>query len=290
MFLPRPFSMRQREGLQGAGLTTFRLGSLGFTLIELMVVIAIIVMAAGLMTPTITDFFKNRQLESLRGHLGAAFNRARLAAVNQGKPVSMVFFREGVRIYDDTQKTFDEEDDFNPQTAPFASDKVWCVLGFFGKKTNLDLPAYSQWEENQRSARGELESLDGDAAAAAKSPGKAARGPVYNVSGLPRITFQRDGSLVFTGGGGDVTSTIFNAKDIPDNADVIVNQLGNTTVLFVDFKPAGQIKYKIMPVREAPTKPTALGGADDNDFEIDYETLKPTKSTVNTEEEVGGDE
>ena len=75
--------------------------SAGFTLIELMVVIFIIVLAAGLMTPTITDFFKGRQLENIRAQFGSAFSSARLRAVSQGVDVSVVFFREGVRVYEE---------------------------------------------------------------------------------------------------------------------------------------------------------------------------------------------
>ena len=85
----------------------------GFTLIELMVVIAIIVLAAGLMTPTISDFFKNRQLDAVKGQLGSAFNRARLKAVTEGTRASLVFFREGARVFDERKMTF-ENDLFNP--------------------------------------------------------------------------------------------------------------------------------------------------------------------------------
>ncbi|MEC9352412.1 MAG: type II secretion system protein, partial [Planctomycetota bacterium] len=42
----------------------------GFTMIELMVVVAIIVMASGVMGPTIIDFMKNRELVGIRGHFG----------------------------------------------------------------------------------------------------------------------------------------------------------------------------------------------------------------------------
>ena len=49
----------------------------GFTMIELMVVVAIIIMASGIMGPTIADFMKNRQLEGVRGQFGNIFNMAR---------------------------------------------------------------------------------------------------------------------------------------------------------------------------------------------------------------------
>src|SRR5437867_7485041 len=123
--------------------------AVGFTLIELMVVIGIIVLAAGLMTPTIADFFKNRQLETIRGHIGSAFNKARLDAVTRGVRASMVFFREGVRVYLEKDKRFDEDDLFSPETSPLADDSVWYVLGFLDKKPNFELERYRDWEARQ---------------------------------------------------------------------------------------------------------------------------------------------
>ncbi len=244
-----------------------------FTLIELMVVVAIIVMAAGLMTPTITDFFKNRQLEGIRGHFGSAFNMARLDAVNQGKPVSLVFFREGVRVYDDTRRTFDLKDPFNPDTSPFASDKVWYVLGFANKKPSLSLPSYKKWEKAQ------LESQDLIAVSAKDSSTSRRRGrptgPVFNVNGLPKLTFLRDGSVVF-GAGSDVSTTEYNSKQVPDNADIMFFQAGNTTACFMDIRPMGQIRSKIEPMAQAATKPTVESGDSSGEsFELDYETPKP---------------
>ncbi|MFP6738720.1 MAG: prepilin-type N-terminal cleavage/methylation domain-containing protein, partial [Planctomycetota bacterium] len=67
----------------------------GFTMIELMVVVAIIVMASGVMGPTIIDFMKNRELEGVRGQFGNIFNLARLRAVNERRDISVVFFRGG---------------------------------------------------------------------------------------------------------------------------------------------------------------------------------------------------
>jgi hypothetical protein len=106
-----------------------------------MVVVAIIVLAAGLMTPTITDFFKNRQLEGIRGTIGSAFNRARMAAVDHGKSMSLVFFREGARVFDESTKSFDPDDHFNPETSPFADEAVWYVLGFLRKKASPRFPS-----------------------------------------------------------------------------------------------------------------------------------------------------
>ena len=206
----------------------------GFTLIELMVVIAIIVLAAGLMTPTITDFFKGRQLESIRAQFGSAFNSARMEAVNRGSQVSVVFFREGVRVYDERTKTFLDEL-FNPETAPAASDSVWFELGFLKKKPNTELRPYRSWEKLQR-----------------RGPAAAGGESVYDVQLLPKVTYLRDGSLRFSRGT-DVPSSTYEAKP-PEIADIMVFQKQNTIGCYMDLRLPGQFRSKIEPI-ENPMKP-----------------------------------
>lgn len=257
----------------------------GFTLIELMVVVAIIVMAAGLMTPTITDFFKNRQLEGIKGHFGAAFNKARLSAVNQGKPVSLVFFREGIRIFDETRKTFDPDDGFNPELAPFGTDKVWYVLGFFNQRPNTSLPQYRAWEKAQKASQ--AATLEAEKAASAQG-GRRRRSTTvgYNLGGIPKITFQRDGSLVFSGGGGDVSSKGFtDLTKIPELSDVMIYQAGNTTACFIDFKLTGQIKYRVDPLPQLPARPAVEGAGGNKDFELEYEAPPPGKKAADVDEQ-----
>ena len=224
------------------GLGTASRALRGFTLIELMVVIAIIIMAAGLMTPTITDFFRNRQLEGIRGQFGAAFNFARLEAVTKGLRTSMVFFREGVRVYSERQKRFVDEL-FNPDASQLSNDTVWYKMGFLGGRSNWSLPRYYKWEERQLGLQG------ADRGRAKKTAG----GPQFSVAGLPRITFERDGSLTFESGS-NVGSAFFK-EAIPSNADIIIEQAGNNTVCYIDYKDTGQIRSKFVPKAEPVTRP-----------------------------------
>lgn len=225
--------------------------SKGFTLIELMVVIAIIVLAAGLMTPSVTEFFRNRQIEFLRGQITSAFNRARLRAVNQGVRMSLVFFKEGVCIYDEGRKTFEEDYEvfFNPETSPAGTDQVWIVLGFLGKKADTPLVPFREWEKRQ-----EAQSVD----TKGKTTGGAASEKQYNITGLPTITFERDGSLTF-GSGSNVLSALFN-EEIPENADVIVYQKGSYTACFVDLRQTGQVRSKRVLLRDPPEPPDEKRG------------------------------
>lgn len=219
--------------------------SAGFTLIELMVVIGIIVLAAGLMTPTIADFFKNRQLETIRGHIGAAFNKARLNAVNKGTKASLVFFREGVRVYLEKERRFDEEDLFRPETSPLSDDSVWYVLGFLEKKNSFELESYRSWESRHSH-------LQSETASRAEKQGAGTTDQV-DVRGLPKITFERDGSLTFVTGA-DVPISEFK-KEIPDTADIVIYSSMSNTACFIDLRLPGQMRARMVPLKENPPKP-----------------------------------
>jgi len=216
----------------------------GFTLIELMVVIAIIVLAAGLMTPTITDFFKNRQLESVRGELGSAFNPARLKAVTEGIRTSLVFFKEGIRVFDERKRRF-VNDLFNPDNTPLAKGEVWFVLGFLGGKPSTQLTKYRVWEAANAAVVQSLQRRNGQ---------DAPDTGTVNVVGLPRIIFERDGSLTFAAGA-DVGSNFFKEEPVPSNSDVIIYQANNTTAVFVDLRPAGQLRSKTIPIGAIVKRP-----------------------------------
>jgi hypothetical protein len=214
-----------------------------FTLIELMVVVGIIVLAAGMMAPTITEFFKNRQLETVRGRFGASFNNARLLAVNEARPVSIVFFREGFRVFNERTRTF--EDTFIPETGPTADDKIWYELGFLrDKPPSTSLPKYRAWARAQDAAR--------------PPPDETQKGPpleTFNTSSLPRIRFERDGSLTFVNGS-DISSAGFKDKmKIPETADIVIRQAGNTTVCFIDLRKTGQMRSRMEPTGQLVARP-----------------------------------
>ena len=104
----------------------------GFTMIELMVVVAIIIMASGIMGPTIADFMNYRLLEGVRGQFGNIFNMARLRAGKQRRDISVVFFREGPRVFDELRKEFIDYDVWNPGNSPLGESDptMWYALGF----------------------------------------------------------------------------------------------------------------------------------------------------------------
>jgi len=204
----------------------------GFTLIELMVVVAIVVLAMGMLTPTLIEFFRNQKLKNVRTHFASAFNMARLIAITEGTVVRVVFFREGVRVYHVRNRAFRADEDFNPEAAPGALSGISFELRFAHLK-NDELDAYRDWEKRQP---GLMASLG--------SPGAGQ----CTVDGLVAIEYQRDGTITFLRGE-NVATSLFN-KDPVEDADILVRQEGNPEALFVDVRQTGQVRTKFSKIKE----------------------------------------
>lgn len=205
-------------------------GPRGFTLIELMVVVAIIVLAMGIMAPTLLEYFRNQKLKNVRVHFVQAFNVGRLMAITEGSRIRVVFFKEGVRVYHVKNREFRREEEFIPESAPGALKQISFNLRF-ARKTNADLPGYREWEKTQPGLTGE---------ASGPEAGKC------DVSKLIAIEFQRDGSVLWLPGD-DVPTTLFNRRPIPD-ADIIAMQEGNPEALFIDIRNTGPVRTEMCPV------------------------------------------
>jgi prepilin-type N-terminal cleavage/methylation domain-containing protein len=247
----------------------------GFTMIELMVVVAIIVMASGVMGPTIIDFMKNRELEGIRGQFGKIFNKARLDAVIQRRDISVVFFREGPRIYDELRKSFEDGDIWSSKGPALGEDppEIWYGLGFAGGSSSYDkdqaelvakarndsrqtiprsIPSFSQWAESPRSIYrgGRTNSRSGSSGA---DPGEESR--KYRTNDLFKVTFNRNGTMVFSDGCSDVATSVFNnegATGCPKTADVVIFQFDSQMACFMDVRPTGQVRSKVRPLGAIP--------------------------------------
>lgn len=224
--------------------------SRGFTLVELLVVMAIITMAAGLMTPAIADFFRNRAIDRVKGEMTSALRRARLKAVTEGRKTSVVFFREGPRIYDEVYEIF-ADPRWRPSDSSLANDKnkLWFELGFaddirsdnsdfeqedFEPSTKPYVPSWEWYERRQERLREQR-----------RSQGAKRHDLQYDITGLAKVTFQRDGTLRFGPGGNDVRSVEFR-KDDPQRSDIAIYQLDNRAVGFIDLKRTGAADAKIV--------------------------------------------
>lgn len=246
--------------------------SRGFTMIELMVVLAIIMLAAGIMAPPLVEFFANRQLDGIRGEFGTVFNRARLRAVTEGRDMSVVFFQEGARIYDELNGRFVDGEIWNPDGSYLAGEdgNVWYLLGFADNKVSYDaeywtpvegrgrsssgpaVPPYSWWEAQRTKVV-----TTTSRRARRRSTGDAESGRV-SISGLYKVTFHRDGTLSFGLGSSDVTTALYNLAGTSEDgdppkgrADIMVLQSGNNSACYIDLRPTGQMKSKIVVLPEA---------------------------------------
>ena len=74
----------------------------GFTLVEAMVVVAIILILAAFAVPAIREAMPNYRLRSLSYDILASAQRARALAVQQNQDMDICFYNDRYRIYTDT--------------------------------------------------------------------------------------------------------------------------------------------------------------------------------------------
>ena len=229
----------QGNGVQVDGVRGFGRRA-AFSMVEIMVVVTILLLAFSIMVPALAGFFTNRELEKVAGEINSAISTARMQAVVNRRPFSVVFFQEGVRVYDVKNRSWMADDDFDPKTAPAASPRIHFDLFFAGKHSD-GLPAYEEWE------------IDAPRPAATRRGSRANPDSGFDqvsVEGLIAIVFGRDGTLsMIAAGGSDVPSGKYR-MDPPRGADIVVWQDGNDNAAFIDLQSTGSIKFKIAPSTE----------------------------------------
>ena len=231
-------------------------------MIELIVVIGIIVLAAGMMTPQITDFFKGRQLRQLTASFRSTINSARLKAVNERTRVRLVFFREGIRVFDERESKFVDEL-FNPEASVFAGDKAWYVLGFYQDLPSVNLQKFRDWED-KFTPKKKKRSSSKRARRTESAPARRSPVTLQHIADLPQIVFRRDGAVEFNVGS-DVSS-IFYKRDPPTGADLIIYVANNTSACYIDIQLTGQNRSKLVALEaepQSPLDPTASASSPD---------------------------
>lgn len=194
----------------------------GFTLIEMLVAIGIIMIAFGFMIPTLTEFTRDRKVNGAGTMITTKLNEARNEAVTKKKPYGLVFYKRGVRLY-----SFDGEDDGDGNLekyiggiTPYTSDDhIKYRLEFAGLKYDEipDPPKDGEVDEELR----------------------------------PQDVFLRyniDGTVDF-GKYDDVPTFSFN-EDNPSNADIIFDlKWDQKNKGWLDIRPQGRVVFKVAEVK-----------------------------------------
>lgn len=208
-------SWENRLGQEQAGSSAKR--AEGFTLIEMMVAVGIIMIAFGFMVPTLNSFTQDRKVSSAGTMITTLLNSARNEAVTKKSPYGVVFYQRGMRLY-----SFEGEIDGDGRLSHFLGGLVEYSSD---EKINYRLQfAEREYEEilSPPSAEEEDELRPEDVS----------------------IRFKPDGTADF-GKFNDVGSFHFS-EDEPSNADIILD-LGwdKRRKGWIDIRPQGRIVFKV---------------------------------------------
>ena len=192
----------------------------GFTLVEMIVTIGIIIMAAGFIAPAVTKIFQDRRIENAASVIITAINEARNSTVTKKQKHSVIFLKKGVRIY----------------RHPKGED----LGGFEGglrsvNATDVDLISYSM-----PCARMESEDLPDELVAQSEGLSqddwKPMNGDLY-------LDLNFDGTINFRALT-DIPSYKFDAEP-PYGGDLMISQIGDLRVCYVDIKATGRAGSKV---------------------------------------------
>ena len=212
----------------------------GFTLIELVVVIAIIIILVGIAVPSMSQFFKGQALETSKRLLQSVGNTARRLSITSRKPHRLVFFQVeetrtkkttnvAVRLYNVPDEEWVGETYIFPSNVGFAGDSnILADTGLYAYEvlTNDTLP-----DKDDMDAGGKL-FIEFDA------------------NGKPRttgITFQ----TVPVQDDLEIIDPAWRGRELPANtlADLKLVHRGSRNMCFVYISPSnGRVRGKIVSV------------------------------------------
>ena len=96
----------------------------GFSLVELMVVLALVAILAGLATPSLIAWQQSRRLNGAVTNLTADLEMAKMRAIRENSFVAMTFTVDGYTIFVDNGAGSGD-----PGTGCAAATKHWCSGG-----------------------------------------------------------------------------------------------------------------------------------------------------------------
>ncbi len=196
----------------------------GFTLIEMIVTIGIIIMAAGFLAPAVKTMFQNRKLENAGTVIATVLNDARGKAVTTKRAHQVVFFKDGLRLYmeakgpEDPGKFIGDLERFDPDNSGTMSYDL-----AFAKLKSEDIPS-------------DLVVLIEDARLPAEQW-------IVTEDDIA-LRFLPDGSVSF-GALQDVPSYLFRESP-PKGADIVIHRYGDREQSgYLDVRPTGRTEFKV---------------------------------------------
>jgi len=197
---------------------------------EILVVMSIIIMAAGIMVPSVAEFMRNQKLKSLGGKVSNALVWARNEAVSRREMVRVVFLRYGAWIH--SERFGFLESNYRRFIPVGAEDRFLARLRFAGLNTREELA--------------KLPCRKGEAPSGGGGPAEVFEpaGPEIPQDALT-LVFHRDGTIDFRGAKPGDRPTSLYLKEPPADADIIVQEVGNRNMAFIDLRPSGGIRSRI---------------------------------------------
>lgn len=195
----------------------------GFTLIEMMVTLGIVMVALGLMVPSLSEAFRSRKLTNAGQVIVRTMNRARSDAVSRKQAFTVVFVKSGVRLFKE----------------PKGADPG----GFIGGIEAVESDGKSLIHFTLRFARDngmeqdELEEINEE----------IERGQDLGETNDIFVRFLPDGTVDFNKNN-DISSAEYTANR---DADIIIRQDGLDRMKgLIDIRPTGRVAFKVEEVVE----------------------------------------
>jgi len=197
--------------------------ALGFTLIEIVVVVSIIVIVMGFSAPAFIKMFQNRRLEGAGTLIGSAINEARNDAVTKKQVHRIVFLRDGFRVYREPKGA--DKGGFEAGIRAYDPDRSGIEYDLiFAGRPYADLPT--------------------DLAVIIDNPGNPPPAEEWTLSDAETsLRFLPDGTVDF-GAFEDVPSFRFHETP-PEAADIIIRQKDDKQRGYLDIRPTGRSAFKV---------------------------------------------
>jgi prepilin-type N-terminal cleavage/methylation domain-containing protein len=209
----------------------------GFTLIEIMIVVTIIILVFGFAAPTLNSYMSNQKLKAVTGRLAQGFSAGRMRAITKHQDMYVIFFADRLMI---ASSRLEVPELYEYFSSAREASKIRILFRFadasveekasknhpFGIESDLPPLPPEDWTQPV-TARSVLESgvLEGKVAF---------------------VIFRSDGTAEFsrTSGPGDRLSVEFWANP-PRDADVIVEEQGNPMRGWIDVRPTGNVDMRM---------------------------------------------